>query len=115
MKSDYISHVEKSDRNRRGTGFYNIDGFTHRKWVKVTTPFGKPSDDLLTARLAGRDVVFLPRHGRGHRILPSELKHRANIWAMKKTAMRRRTRASRKFLSANKTPIPDPMSVNNFR
>ncbi len=67
-----------------GSGLYHIDGFTHQKWVKVTTPFGSPSDELLTGKLAGRDVVFLPRHGRGHRILPSELNHRANIWAMKK-------------------------------
>ena len=67
-----------------GTGLYNIEGFTNQKWVKVKTPFGPPSDDLLTGRLAGRDVVFLPRHGRGHRILPNELNHRANIWAMKK-------------------------------
>ena len=67
-----------------GTGLYNIEGFTNQKWVKAKTPFGSPSDDLLTGRLAGRDVVFLPRHGRGHRILPSELNHRANIWAMKK-------------------------------
>jgi 5'-methylthioadenosine phosphorylase len=67
-----------------GTGLYNIEGFTHQKWVKVKTPFGNPSDDFLTGKLAGRDVVFLPRHGRGHRILPSELNHRANIWAMKK-------------------------------
>ncbi|HZL12637.1 MAG TPA: S-methyl-5'-thioadenosine phosphorylase [Verrucomicrobiae bacterium] len=67
-----------------GTGLYNIEGFTHQKWVKVKTPFGKPSDDLLTGKIAGRDVVFVPRHGRGHRILPSELNHRANIWAMKK-------------------------------
>ena len=67
-----------------GTGLYNIEGFTRQKWVKVKTPFGAPSDDLLTGKIAGRDVVFLPRHGRGHRILPSELNHRANIWAMKK-------------------------------
>jgi 5'-methylthioadenosine phosphorylase len=67
-----------------GTGLYGIDGFTNQKWVKVKTPFGPPSDALLTGKLAGRDVVFLPRHGRGHRILPSELNHRANIWAMKK-------------------------------
>ena len=67
-----------------GTGLYGIEGFTNQKWVKVKTPFGKPSDDFLTGELAGRDVVFLPRHGRGHRILPSELNHRANIWAMKK-------------------------------
>ena len=67
-----------------GSGLYHIEGFTEQKWVKVKTPFGAPSDDLLTGKLAGRDVVFLPRHGRGHRILPSELNHRANIWAMKK-------------------------------
>jgi 5'-methylthioadenosine phosphorylase len=67
-----------------GTGLYGIEGFTNQKWVKVKTPFGPTSDDLLTGKLAGRDVVFLPRHGRGHRILPSELNHRANIWAMKK-------------------------------
>ena len=67
-----------------GTGLYGIEGFTNQKWVKVKTPFGQPSDDLLTGKLAGRDVVFLPRHGRGHRILPSELNHRANIWALKK-------------------------------
>lgn len=67
-----------------GTGLYNIDGFTRQRWVKVRTPFGPTSDELLTGELAGREVVFLPRHGRGHRILPSELNHRANIWAMKK-------------------------------
>ncbi|HZF02571.1 MAG TPA: S-methyl-5'-thioadenosine phosphorylase [Methylomirabilota bacterium] len=67
-----------------GTGLYNIEGFTNQKWVKVKTPFGKPSDDFLTGKLGGRDVVFLARHGRGHKILPSELNHRANIWAMKK-------------------------------
>jgi 5'-methylthioadenosine phosphorylase len=67
-----------------GSGLYHIEGFTHQKWVKVKTPFGAPSDDFLTGKLAGRDVVFLPRHGRGHRIMPSELNHRANIWAMKK-------------------------------
>lgn len=66
-----------------GTGLYQIDGFTNQKWVKVKTPFGPTSDDLLTGKIAGRDVVFLARHARGHRILPSELNHRANIWAMK--------------------------------
>ncbi|HEY5299023.1 MAG TPA: S-methyl-5'-thioadenosine phosphorylase [Verrucomicrobiae bacterium] len=67
-----------------GTGLYNIEGFTNQKWVKVKTPFGAPSDNLLTGKIAGRDVVFLPRHGRGHKILPGELNHRANLWAMKK-------------------------------
>jgi len=66
-----------------GSGLYHIEGFTRQKWVKVKTPFGSPSDELLTGELAGREVVFLPRHARGHRILPSELNHRANLWAMK--------------------------------
>src|SRR3989475_1731480 len=67
-----------------GSVLYHIKGFTGQKWIKIIPPFGLPSDQLLTGRLAARDVVFLPRHGRGHRILPSELNHRANIWAMKK-------------------------------
>lgn len=67
-----------------GSGLYHIEGFTNQKWVKAKTPFGSPSDEFLTGKLAGREVVFLPRHGRGHRISPSELNHRANIWAMKK-------------------------------
>jgi len=67
-----------------GTGLYQIDSLTRTAWVEVKTPFGPPSDRLLTGVLAGRDVVFLPRHGRGHHLLPSELNHRANVWALKK-------------------------------
>src|SRR5262245_16178349 len=67
-----------------GTGLYQLEGFKAQKWVKLTTPFGNPSDEFLTGELTGRSVVFLPRHGRGHRIMPSELNHRANIWGMKK-------------------------------
>lgn len=66
-----------------GSGLYEIEGLTKRKWVKVSTPFGTPSDQLLTGELAERPVVFLPRHGRKHRLLPSELNHRANIYALK--------------------------------
>jgi 5'-methylthioadenosine phosphorylase len=62
---------------------YDIEGFATQKWTPVETPFGGPSDEFLTGQLSGRDVVFLPRHGRGHRLMPSELNHRANIWAMK--------------------------------
>lgn len=66
-----------------GSGLYQIEGLTCQKWVKVRTPFGTPSDEFLSGELAGRPVFFLPRHGRGHRIMPSELNHRANIWALK--------------------------------
>ncbi|MDQ6632759.1 MAG: S-methyl-5'-thioadenosine phosphorylase [Verrucomicrobiota bacterium] len=67
-----------------GSGLYHIEGFTKQKWIKIKTPFGAASDDFLTGQLSGREVVFLPRHGRGHRLLPSELNHRANIWGLKK-------------------------------
>ena len=67
-----------------GSGLYAMAGLERQRWVRVTTPFGKPSDQFLTGRLGDRELVFLPRHGRGHKILPSELNHRANIYAMKK-------------------------------
>lgn len=67
-----------------GTGLYEMEGLTQKRWVQVRTPFGATSDSLLAGSLEGREVVFLPRHGRGHHVLPSELNHRANIWALKK-------------------------------
>src|SRR4029077_16582331 len=66
-----------------GSGLYDIEGFENRQFVKAETPFGNPSDEYIPGTLSGREGVFLPRHGRGHRILPSELNHRANIWGMK--------------------------------
>jgi 5'-methylthioadenosine phosphorylase len=66
-----------------GTGLYMMEGFTDVRELAVETPFGPPSDVLLVGRLEGRSVAFLPRHGRGHRILPHELPFLANVWAMK--------------------------------
>ncbi len=66
-----------------GSGVYEIDGIKNLKEVKIKTPFGDPSDAIVTGNLEGVDVAFLPRHGRGHRILPSEINSRANIWALK--------------------------------
>jgi len=71
-----------------GSGLYQIEGLSDQKWVRVKTPFGEASDEILTGTLGGREVAFLPRHGRGHRILPSELNHRANIWALKSLGVR---------------------------
>ena len=71
-----------------GSGLYQIEGLSDQKWVRVKTPFGEPSDEILTGELGGREVAFLPRHGRGHRILPSELNHRANVWALKSLGVR---------------------------
>lgn len=67
-----------------GSGLYNIDGIKSVKEVLVQTPFGRPSDKYVTGNLEGVDVVFLPRHGKGHRISPSEINYRANIFGMKK-------------------------------
>ena len=66
-----------------GSGFYQMDGLTDIEEITVETPFGKPSDALILGTLDGKPVVFLPRHGVGHRILPSEINVRANIYALK--------------------------------
>ncbi len=67
-----------------GSGLYKIEGLEIIKQLKVRTPFGEPSDKFTIGKLAGKEVVFLPRHGVGHRISPSEINYRANIFAMKK-------------------------------
>jgi 5'-methylthioadenosine phosphorylase len=72
-----------------GSGLYDIQGIEGLKEVTVTTPFGDPSDPFNVGTLNGIGVAFLPRHGRGHRIIPSEINFRANIYAMKKLGVRR--------------------------
>jgi 5'-methylthioadenosine phosphorylase len=67
-----------------GSGLYNIEGLTDTKWVKVETPWGEPSDEFLTGHFEGHKVVFLPRHGRGHKHSPTTLNYRANIDAFKR-------------------------------
>ena len=67
-----------------GSGVYDLDGLEDRTWVKVRTPWGDPSDEILTGVLSGVRVAFLPRHGRGHPTPPSALNYRANIDAMKR-------------------------------
>lgn len=66
-----------------GTGLYDLPGIERLGEVRMATPFGEPSDVYVHGQLAGHDVHFLARHGRDHRILPSELNHRANIWGFK--------------------------------
>ena len=66
-----------------GSGLYEMEGFTDVREVDVPTPFGSPSDMLMVGLLEGRRVAFLPRHARGHRLLPSELNFQANVYAMK--------------------------------
>jgi 5'-methylthioadenosine phosphorylase len=71
-----------------GSGLYDIEGFSDREEIRADTPWGPPSDIITAGTLAGRRVCFLPRHGRGHRILPHELNHRANIYALRSLGVR---------------------------
>src|SRR5215216_365401 len=67
-----------------GTGLYDLDGLSDREWRRIESPFGAPSDELLFGRLGEHRIVFLPRHGRGHRIPPHEINFLANIDALKR-------------------------------
>ena len=70
-----------------GSGVYDIDGLENVRWETVESPFGKPSDQLMFGRLAGVDLVFLPRHGRGHPLSPTDINFRANIDALKRVGV----------------------------
>ena len=67
-----------------GSGVYNIEGLQNTRWVKAVSSFGEPSDEILIGELSGQSIAFLPRHGRGHRIPPSEINYRANIDSLKR-------------------------------
>ena len=66
-----------------GSGLYKMEGFQNTKWIKVNTPWGKPSDEILKAKLNNEIIYFIPRHSRGHKISPTNINFRANIDAMK--------------------------------
>jgi 5'-methylthioadenosine phosphorylase len=70
-----------------GSGVYDIEGLTNKAWKKVDSPFGDPSDALLFGELNGQQLIFLPRHGRGHKIPPSEINFKANIDALKRSGV----------------------------
>ena len=72
-----------------GSGLYEMEGLLDVQEVRVATPFGEPSDEFITGTLNGARLVFLPRHGKGHRYLPSEVNYRANIYGMKKLGVER--------------------------
>jgi 5'-methylthioadenosine phosphorylase len=67
-----------------GSGVYDIEGLANTRWVKAASSFGEPSDEVLVGELNGQPIAFLPRHGRGHKIPPSEINYRANIDALKR-------------------------------
>lgn len=72
-----------------GSGLYEMEGLTDIRRLTVETPFGSPSDEYVTGMLSGVKMVFLPRHGKGHRLTPSEVNYRANIYGMKKLGVER--------------------------
>src|SRR5258708_39556262 len=72
-----------------GSGLYQIEGLVDEREIRITTPFGDPSDSIIVGELAGVRVAFLPRHGRGHRISPTEVNARANIYALKSLGVER--------------------------
>jgi 5'-methylthioadenosine phosphorylase len=95
-----------------GSGLYRMEGLRNVRELDVKTPFGKPSDKLITGRLNEAELVFLPRHGRGHRWLPTEVNFRANIYAMKKLGVERIISISavgslRKEIGPGELVVPD--------
>jgi len=77
-----------------GSGLYDMPGFKNREEIELETPFGKPSDAYMTGMLEGKRVAFLSRHGRGHRVMPSEINYRANIHGFKQLGVRQILSAS---------------------
>jgi len=71
-----------------GSGLYKMEGMENVRTVYVKTPFGNPSDALLVGEIDGRTIAFLPRHGLGHRIIPSQINYRANLYALKKIGVK---------------------------
>lgn len=70
-----------------GSGIYNLEGLTETHWEKISSPFGEPSDELLFGKIHGESLVFLPRHGRGHPLSPSDINYQANIDVLKRVGV----------------------------
>lgn len=97
-----------------GTGLYMLEGFEEVHEVEVQTPFGPPSDRLTIGRRSGYEVVFLPRHGRGHRLLPSEVPYRANLYALKTLGVNRVFSVSAVGSMREEISIGTPVLVDQF-
>ena len=97
-----------------GSGLYDIDGLENIKEVELETPFGSPSDAFITGELEGVEMVFLPRHGRGHRISPTEINSRANLWGMKKLGVSRIISVSAVGSMKEEIPPGDFVLVDQF-
>ena len=91
-----------------GSGLYHMEGMTDVEEVAVTTPFGDPSDVITIGKVEGVPMAFLPRHGRGHRISPTEIPVRANIWALKSLGRRMGYLGQRRWKPARTYRSPGP-------
>ena len=97
-----------------GSGLYQMDGLEDIERVEVETPYGAPSDSYVTGRLHGKRMVFLPRHGVGHKLLPTELNYRANIWGFKKLGCSRLLSVSAVGSMREEIPPGDVVLVTQF-
>lgn len=97
-----------------GSGLYLMDGFEGVREVVVETPFGPPSDAITLGRLGGREIAFLPRHGRGHRYLPTEVPYRANLWALKSLGVSRIFSVSAVGSMKEEITLGTPVLVDQF-
>ena len=97
-----------------GSGLYEIDGLVDLNEVSLATPFGEPSDRFVTGTLDGVPMVFLPRHGRGHRLSPSEINYRANIWGMKRLGVTRILSVSAVGSLREEIPPGDFVAIDQF-
>jgi len=97
-----------------GSGLYDIEGLTSLEEVSLETPFGSPSDAYMTGELEGVKMVFLPRHGRGHRISPTEINSRANMWGMKKLGVSRIISVSAVGSMKEEIPPGDFVLIDQF-
>jgi 5'-methylthioadenosine phosphorylase len=103
-----------------GSGIYDVDGVKKIEEIKIETPYGDPSDTFLICEIAGKRVAFLPRHGRGHRLLPSEVNSRANMWAFKFLGVRQVLAFSavgslKAELAPKQFVVPDQVIDKTFR
>lgn len=103
-----------------GSGLYEMEGLTDVERLRLTTPFGEPSDDYVVGRIGNTRIAFLPRHGRGHRLLPTEVNYRANIYGMKKLGVERLIGVAsvgslREEIVPGQLVVPDQLIDRTFR
>ena len=89
MNKEHLLPIEKSRLGViGGSGFYSMDQIEFLREIEINTPYGKPSDSIRVYSLGNLEIAFIPRHGRTHRLNPSEIPYKANIWALRSIGVR---------------------------